>query len=43
VAFVQGPEIYLNQMGITLSCAVHADQSALLDAQHRAHVKNEVV
>jgi YHS domain-containing protein len=42
VAFVQGPEIYLNQMGITLSCAVHADQSSLLDAQHRARVNYEV-
>jgi YHS domain-containing protein len=42
VAFVQGPERYLSDMGATFSCVVHPDQPAIIDARHRAFVNYEV-
>ncbi len=38
---MQGPEFYLNEMGISLPCAVYPDQSAVVDAEHRALVNYE--
>jgi len=42
VAFVQGPDRYLTDMGATFSCVVHSDQLAIIDARHRAFVNYEV-
>jgi len=39
---VQGPDPYLKEMGATLSCVVHPDQPAVIDANHRALVNHEV-
>jgi YHS domain-containing protein len=41
VTFVQGPEQYLNELGIVLSCAVDPSRPAMLDANHRALVNYE--
>ena len=41
MAFVQGPEQYLNELGVTLSCAVDPSRSAIIDAAHRALVNYE--
>jgi len=35
---VQGPESYLNEMGVTLTCAVAPDLPAILDTAHRIFV-----
>jgi YHS domain-containing protein len=41
VTFVQGPDPYLQDLGITLSCAVDPSRPAVLDAAHRAFVNYE--
>ena len=41
MAFVQGPETYLNQLGIHLACAVDSSREAILDEAHRAFVNYE--
>jgi YHS domain-containing protein len=38
---VQGPEQYLNEMGVSLPCAVNPSKTAILDATHRAFVNYE--
>ena len=38
---MQGPEPYLNDLGISLSCVVDPSRPALLDASHRAFVNYE--
>jgi YHS domain-containing protein len=38
---VQGPEIWLNQLGITVACVVAPDQMAVLDEAHRVYVNYE--
>jgi YHS domain-containing protein len=38
---VQGPERYLNELGITLPCAVDPALPAIIDARHRALVNHE--
>jgi len=38
---VQGPDTYLNALGISLECAVHADRPAVLDTDHRIFVNWE--
>lgn len=38
---MQGPEQYLNELGITLSCAVDPSRPAILDASMRALVNHE--
>ena len=39
---MQGPERYLREMGVSLTCAVHPEQPAILDAGHRAYVNHEI-
>lgn len=39
--FVQGPEQYLNELGVTLPCAVHPERTAVLDAGHCVFVDYE--
>lgn len=39
---MQGPDQYLKDMAVSLSCAVHPEQPAILDAGHRAFVNHEV-
>ena len=39
---MQGPELYLKEMGATLFDVVHPDQPAMIDAGHRAFVNYEV-
>lgn len=41
MTFVKGPEQYLNELGITLPCAVDSSQTAIIDASHRAFVNYE--
>ena len=41
MTFVQGPDQYLNELGITLSCAVDPSRPAVIDASHRALVNYE--
>lgn len=38
---MQGPEKYLNELGISLPCAVDPTQSARLDGEHRVFVNYE--
>jgi YHS domain-containing protein len=38
---VQGPEKYLNELGVTLSCAVDPSRPAMIDTAHRALVNHE--
>ncbi len=38
---MQGPEIWLNQLGITLACVVDPTRNAVLDADHRVFVNYE--
>lgn len=38
---MKGPEIYLNELGIRLSCAVNPDKSAAIDSLHRVFVNWE--
>jgi YHS domain-containing protein len=38
---VQGPEQYLNELGIQIACAVDPSRPAMLDASHRALVNHE--
>jgi YHS domain-containing protein len=38
---VQGPEIWLNQLGITVPCVVDPARDAVLDAAHRVFVNWE--
>ncbi len=38
---MQGPEIWLTQLGIELNCAVDPAQPAILDADHRIFVNYE--
>jgi YHS domain-containing protein len=38
---VQGPEKYLNELGVTMPCAVDPSRNAVLDAAHRAFVNYE--
>jgi len=38
---VQGPEKYLNELGITLPCAVDSTRPAIIDVAHRALVNYE--
>ena len=42
MAFVQGPDPYLIDMDATFSCAVHPEQPAIIDAEHRVFVNYEV-
>jgi len=39
---VKGPETYLETIGVRPSCAMHADQRAVMDPAHRAFVNHEV-
>jgi len=39
---VQGPEKYLNELGLKLPCAVDPSRTAVLDSAHRAFVNYEV-
>jgi len=39
---VQGPEKYLNELGVSIPCAVNPSRPAILDAAHRAFVNYEV-
>lgn len=38
---MQGPEPYLNDLGLEFACAVHPDRKAVLDAEHRVFVNYE--
>ena len=38
---MQGPEQYLNELGIELSCAVDSTRPAIIDSAHRALVNSE--
>ena len=40
--FVQDPEAYLNEIGVTFACIVDPKRPALLDAEHRVLVNHEV-
>ena len=40
--FVQDPEVFLNDLGISLACAVNPDHSATIDEAHRSAVNWEV-
>jgi YHS domain-containing protein len=40
-AFVKGPDIYLNELGIVLACVVDPDADAVIDASHRIFVNWE--
>lgn len=39
---MQGPEKYLNELGVRIPCAVDPARPAILDAAHRAFVNYEV-
>lgn len=41
MAFVQGPETWLNQLGVSVSCVVKTDRPATLDEDHRVFVNYE--
>ena len=41
MTFVQGPEIWLNQLGVTVPCVVKTDRPARLDEAHRVFVNYE--
>ncbi len=41
MTFVQGPEIYLNQLGVTVKCVVDPSRDAILDEAHRVFVNWE--
>lgn len=41
MTFVQGPEIWLNELGISLPCVVAPDREAVLDVAHRRFVNYE--
>jgi YHS domain-containing protein len=38
---VQGPEKYLNELGVTIPCAVNPSRKAVLDSAHRSFVNYE--
>ena len=38
---MQGPEIWLNQLGVTVPCVVKTDRHAVLDVDHRVFVNYE--
>ena len=38
---MQGPEKYLNELGVTIPCAVNPSRKAVLDSAHRAFVNYE--
>jgi len=38
---VQSPEVYLNQLNVTVKCAVDSDRDAILDVAHRVFVNWE--
>ena len=38
---MQGPEIYLNELGVTLACAVLPERTAVIDSAHRISVNWE--
>ena len=38
---MQGPEQYLNELGISLPCCVDSSKTAVLDVAHRALVNHE--
>ena len=38
---MKGPDQYLNELGITLPCAVDSSRTAIIDASHRAFVNYE--
>lgn len=38
---MQGPETWLNELGITVRCVVRRDRPAVLDAAHRVFVNAE--
>ena len=38
---MQGPEKYLNELGVTIPCAVNPSRPAMLDSAHRAFVNYE--
>ena len=41
MTFVQGPEFYLNQLGVTVKCVVDPSRDAILDEAHRVFVNWE--
>jgi len=41
VTFVQGPEVWLNQLGVNLACVVAPEKAAVLDEEHRVFVNYE--
>jgi len=41
VTFVQGPEIWLNQLGVNVACVVEPAQQGILDEAHRVFVNYE--
>ena len=41
MTFVQGPEIWLNELGISVACVVDPAQNAVLDEAHRVFVNYE--
>ncbi|MCB1151462.1 hypothetical protein KDK88_07915 [bacterium] len=41
MAFVQGPEIWLNQLGVSVPCVVKTDRPAMLDEAHRVFINYE--
>jgi YHS domain-containing protein len=40
--FVQDPQIFLNQLGVELACAVSDDRAAVIDESHRRQINWEV-
>jgi YHS domain-containing protein len=40
--FVKDPEVFLNQLGVELSCAVNGERAAVIDEAHRRYVNWEV-
>lgn len=41
MTFVQGPEIWLKNLGLEVPCVVDKDKPALLDVEHRVFVNYE--
>ncbi len=39
---MQDPEIFINELGLTLPCAMYPDKKALIDAAHRSYVNYEM-
>ena len=39
---MEGPEIYLEALGVTLDCAMAQGEGAVLDPEHRSYVNHEI-